>query len=54
MNRPFTNNTRIILKLLALVFSYIRTGLLLLLISFLMLKIEMSGMVVSGLINFTI
>lgn len=53
MNRPFTNNTRIIYTLEALVFSYIITGLLLLLISFLMLKIEMSGMVVSGLINFT-
>lgn len=36
----------------ALVFSYIITGLLLLLISFLMLKLELSSAVISGGINF--
>ena len=53
MNKSFPNNTRVIYILEALVFSYIITGLLLLLISFLMLKLELSGAVISGFINFT-
>lgn len=52
MNKPFSKNTRVIYILEALVFSYIITGLLLLLISFLMLKLELSSVVISGTINF--
>ena len=52
MNRSFSKNTRVIYILEALVFSYIITGLLLLLISFLMLKLELSSLVISSVINF--
>jgi putative membrane protein (TIGR04086 family) len=52
MNKAFSKNTRIIYILEALVCSYIITGLLLLLISFLMLKLELSSGVMSGGINF--
>lgn len=51
MNKPFSKNTRVIYILEALVFSYIITGLLLLIISFLMLKLELSSVVISGAIN---
>ncbi len=52
MNKMFAKNTRVIYILEALVFSYIITGLLLLLISFLMLKLDLSSAVISGGINF--
>lgn len=52
MNKSFSKNTRVIYILEALVFAYIITGLLLLLISFLMLKLELSSLVISGVINF--
>ncbi|TAH64339.1 MAG: TIGR04086 family membrane protein [Anaerolineaceae bacterium] len=51
MNKSFSKNTRVIYILEALVFSYIITGLLLLLLSFLMLKLELSSVVISGAIN---
>ncbi|NLP15771.1 MAG: TIGR04086 family membrane protein [Clostridiales bacterium] len=51
MNNPFSKNTRVIYILEGLVFSYIITGLLLLLISFLMLKLELSSAVISAGIN---
>lgn len=51
MNREFSKNTRVIYILEGLVFSYIITGLILLLISFLMLKLELSSVVFSGAIN---
>ena len=52
MNKSFSKNTRVIYILEALVFSYLITGLLLLLISFLMLKLELSSIVISSVINF--
>ncbi|NLL01153.1 MAG: TIGR04086 family membrane protein [Clostridiales bacterium] len=52
MNKSFSKNTRVIYILEALVFSYIITGLLLLIISFLMLKLELSSVVISAVINF--
>ena len=52
MNKSFSKNTRVIYILEALVFSYIITGLLLLLISFLMLKLELASIVISSTINF--
>ena len=52
MNKMFAKNTRVIYILEALVFSYIITGLLLLLILFLMLKLDLSSAVISGGINF--
>ena len=52
MNKMFAKNTRVIYILEALVFSYIITGLLFLLISFLMLKLDLSSAVISGGINF--
>lgn len=52
MNKTFSKNTRVIYILEALVFSYIITGLLLLLISFLMLKLELASIVISSAINF--
>ena len=52
MNRGFSKNTRVIYILEGLLFSYIITGLLLLIISFMMLKLELSSTVISGSINF--
>lgn len=52
MNKTFSQNKKFIYVLEGLLFSYIVTALLLLLISFLMLKIDLSGTVVSGFINF--
>lgn len=52
MNKALSKNTRIIYILEGLVFSYIITGLLLLLISFLMLKLDISSGILSGGINF--
>ncbi len=52
MNKSFSKNTRVIYILEALLFSYLITGLLLLLISFLMLKLELSSLLISGTINF--
>jgi putative membrane protein (TIGR04086 family) len=51
MNKSFSKNTRVIYILEALVFSYIITGLLLLLTSFLMLKLELPSLVFSAAIN---
>lgn len=51
MNKSFSKNTRVLYILEALVFSYIITALLLLLISFLMLKLELSSLVISSVIN---
>lgn len=53
MNKAFSKNTRVIYILEGLVFSYIVTGLLLLLISFLMLKLDLSSGVISSAINLT-
>lgn len=50
--KSFSKNTRVIYILEALVFSYIITGLLLLLISFLMLKLDMSNVAFSAALNF--
>ncbi len=51
MNKAFSKNTRFIYILEGLLFSYIITGLILLIISFLMLKLEISSGVISGGIN---
>ena len=53
MDKAFRQNTRVIYVLEGLVISYIVTALLLLLISFLMLKLDLSSAVISGSINFS-
>ncbi|NLJ97145.1 MAG: TIGR04086 family membrane protein [Clostridiales bacterium] len=53
MDRTFRNNTRIFYILEGLLLSYIVTAILLLLISFLLLKFDLPGAVISGLINVT-
>ncbi len=52
MDRTFRQNTKIIYLLKGLLFSYIVTAFVLLILSFLMLKLDLSGAVISGGINF--
>lgn len=52
MDKAFRQNTKIIYLLEGLLFSYIITAFVLLLLSFLMLKMDLSGAVISGGINF--
>ncbi len=51
MSKAQSQNSAIIYILEALVFSYIITALLLLILSFLMLKLDISSTVISGVIN---
>ncbi|MDI9509833.1 MAG: TIGR04086 family membrane protein [Clostridiales bacterium] len=51
MNKEFYKNARVIYILEGLVLSYIVTGLILLLFSFLMLKLELTSAIISGAIN---
>jgi len=53
MNRTVSQNKKIVYVLEGLLFSYIITALLLLIISFLMLNFDLSGSVISGAINVT-
>jgi putative membrane protein (TIGR04086 family) len=52
MDKVFRQNTKMLALLKGLVFSYIVTAFLLLLLSFLMLKLDLPGAVFSGGINF--
>lgn len=52
MEKAFRQNTKIIYLLEGLLFSYIITAFVLLVLSFLMLKMDLSGAVISGGINF--
>ncbi|MBH1941593.1 TIGR04086 family membrane protein [Mobilitalea sibirica] len=52
MDKAFRQNTKIIYLLEGLLFSYIITAFVLLLLSFLMLKLDLSGAVISGGIHF--
>ncbi len=52
MDRTFRQNTKMIYLLKGLLFSYIVTAVVLLILSFLMLKLDLSGTVISGGINF--
>ncbi len=52
MDKTFRQNTKIIYVLEGLLFSYIVTAFILLILSFLMLKLDLSGTVISGGINF--
>lgn len=51
MDRTFRNNTKMLNVLEGLVLSYIVTAVLLLLTSFLMLKLDLPGAVISGVVN---
>ncbi|CRZ33414.1 putative membrane protein (TIGR04086 family) [Herbinix hemicellulosilytica] len=53
MNKAVTQNKKFIYVLEGLLFSYIITAILLLIVSFLMLNFELSGSVISGIINVT-
>jgi len=53
MNRTAAQNKKFIFILEGILFSYIITALLLLIISFLMLKFDLSGTVLSAVINVT-
>ncbi|NLL72077.1 MAG: TIGR04086 family membrane protein [Clostridiales bacterium] len=53
MDKVFRQNSKVIYVLQGLLISYIVTALLLLLISFLMLKLELPSVVISGSINLT-
>lgn len=53
MDRAFRQNTKIFSLLKGLLFSYIITAFILLLLSFLMLKLDLSSAVISGGINFS-
>lgn len=53
MNKTTSQNKKFIYVLESLLFSYIITALLLLIVSFLMLNFELSGGVISGIINAT-
>lgn len=53
MEKTFRNNARIFYVLEGLLISYIVTAVLLLLISFLLLKLNLPSAVISGLINVT-
>ncbi len=52
MDKTFRQNTKVIYMLEGLLFSYIITAFILLILSFLMLKLDLSGTVISGGINF--
>lgn len=52
MDRTFRQDTKMIYMLKGLLFSYIVTAFVLLILSFLMLKLDLSGAVISGGINF--
>ena len=52
MDKVFRQNTKMLAILKGLVFSYMITAFVLLLLSFLMLKMDLSGVVFSGGINF--
>lgn len=52
MDRTFRQNTKMIYLLKGLLFSYIVTAVVVLILSFLMLKLDLSGTVISGGINF--
>ncbi len=52
MDKVFRHNTKIIYLLEGLLFSYLITAFVLLILSFLMLKMDLSGTVISGGINF--
>ncbi len=52
MEKTFRQNTKVIYMLEGLLFSYIITAFVLLILSFLMLKLDLSGTVISGGINF--
>lgn len=53
MNKTFSLSKKLIYVLEGLLLSYIVTALLLLLVSFLMLKLDLSGAVMSAIINCT-
>ncbi|NLK28646.1 MAG: TIGR04086 family membrane protein [Clostridiales bacterium] len=53
MDRAIRQNAKILFLLKGLLFSYIITAFVLLILSFLMLKLDLSGMVISGGINFS-
>lgn len=52
MDKVIRRNTKIIYLLEGLLFSYLITAFVLLILSFLMLKMDLSGAVISGGINF--
>lgn len=52
MEKIFHQNTKILSLLKGLLISYIITAFMLLLLSFLMLKLDLPGMIISGGINF--
>jgi putative membrane protein (TIGR04086 family) len=52
MDKAIRQNTKILFLLKGLLFSYIITAFILLLLSFLMLKLDLSSLVISGGINF--
>lgn len=52
MDKVFSQNTKMLAIIKGLLFSFIITALILLLLSFLMLKLDLSGVVFSGGINF--
>ncbi len=52
MDKTFRRNTKVIYMLEGLLFSYIVTAFVLLILSFLMLKLDLSGAVISGGIHF--
>jgi putative membrane protein (TIGR04086 family) len=52
MDKIFRQNTKLLALLKGLLFSYIITAFMLLLLSFLMLKLDLPSMVISGGINF--
>jgi len=53
MDRAIRQNAKILFLLKGLLYSYIITAFVLLILSFLMLKLDLSGMVISGGINFS-
>lgn len=53
MDKILKQNTRMIILLKGLLLSYIITALMLLLLSFMVLKLDLPGIVVSGIINFS-
>lgn len=53
MEKSIRQNSNVIYLLKGLLFSYIITAFILLILSFLMLKMDLSGAVISGGINFT-
>lgn len=52
MDKAIRQNTKVLFLLKGLLFAYIITAFILLLLSFLMLKLELSSLVISGGINF--